>query len=997
MKNRKRIAFILSCSLICAMLVPGTTAFPESREPADDGMVISKTAAANPDGTYTIELEAYATGDSVITEITEDVPTDIVLVLDQSGSMADSMQTTTFSSYGTRSNDYFYARRHNGGSGNLWYQLEDGSYVSVSVERVSQLSYSAITGQNNRYYYENRNNIYHLADGEYVKVTVSRSGNALNRRYTYTSSAGLNVTSSGANSNPDFGAAGPLYLATEAAGNAAYTYSYVDLSNNTITIGTSVGANTSFADAEFYQRGSASITRLTALKNALTSFVSKVNEKAAGEDGMIGTADDVNHRIAVVGFASGRYWNWTDYNYGNTEVFIGARQYRYGSSAQGVYSTAFQNMNTAGGRSNVSASIGALDADGGTMTDLGMEMANGILNANPVADGETRNRVVIVFTDGVPGWNGYDTTIANAAITQGGTTKNTYGATVYTVGIFDGADATSAGNASGTETQRANWFMQNLSSNNGAVQNPGYYLSAADADALTNIFQRIAEQIHTGGSHTTLGASTLIRDVVAPAFVLPAGTSAGDIILETWQCTGQSDGEYTWSKNSTAMGAAAVIRSTDSGSAITTNNEISVAGFDFAENWVGTETAGESTTYRGNKLVIKITVEPREGFLGGNQVFTNTSAGLYENAAAETPLFEFGRPTVDVPLASIEVDVSDSDKYLGAYFRQSIPEDALALGATVEIGGYELDPGKTNYGLESWQNEYVSIALTGSTQGDTGSFEDPAEDITYTHTATVTVTPKHTGSVAAGSASDTGTGTLRVFRPKLTYKDSEAYYGGTAVYGAGNLDSRTWVHPGDNKDHHDADVTMLNAEPTLTLSYTPDAGKIVNGTVVTKEDVGVKVAVTMPAGKPQTPTDVTAHTTFAHLPCDPACGWTAPAAAGDPAFLLHVRTCSLTVTKTGGSSDEPYVFTVYRNGMKYTEATIVGNDSITVYELPVGSYAIREDEGWSWRFNANNGGTATLSGLSPTGSITCTNTANQKIYWLNGFSEVVKNTFGVKN
>lgn len=75
--------------------------------------------------------------------------------------------------------------------------------------------------------------------------------------------------------------------------------------------------------------------------------------------------------------------------------------------------------------------------------------------------------------------------------------KNTHGATVYTVGIFDGADATSAGNTGGTENQKANWFMQNLSSNNGVVQNPSYYLSAGDADSLTNIFKQIADQIES--------------------------------------------------------------------------------------------------------------------------------------------------------------------------------------------------------------------------------------------------------------------------------------------------------------------------------------------------------------------------------------------------------------------------------------------------------------------------------------------------------------------
>jgi hypothetical protein len=153
----------------------------------------------------------------------------------------------------------------------------------------------------------------------------------------------------------------------------------------------------------------------------------------------------------------------------------------------------------------------------------------------------------------------------------------------------------------------------------------------------------------------------------------------------------------------------------------------------------------------------------------------------------------------------------------------------------------------------------------------------------------------------------------------------------------------------------------------------------------------------MPIGEQQTMTNINNHTDFVHQPCDPGCEWTEPTNVGAPAFLLHIQTCSLTITKTGGNSNEPYVFGIYKDGNKYTEATIVGNNSITIYELPVGSYTIQEDEGWSWRFNANNGETASLSQLSATGSITCTNTANQKIYWLNGFSEVVKNIFGIEN
>ena len=72
-------------------------------------------------------------------------------------------------------------------------------------------------------------------------------------------------------------------------------------------------------------------------------------------------------------------------------------------------------------------------------------MAQRILSANPVQASEKRNRVVIVFTDGAPtSFNGFEKDVADNAITYAGTIKTT-GATVYTIGIFAGANATSAG------------------------------------------------------------------------------------------------------------------------------------------------------------------------------------------------------------------------------------------------------------------------------------------------------------------------------------------------------------------------------------------------------------------------------------------------------------------------------------------------------------------------------------------------------------------------
>ena len=107
-----------------------------------------------------------------------------------------------------------------------------------------------------------------------------------------------------------------------------------------------------------------------------------------------------------------------------------------------------------------------------------------------------------------------------------------------------------------------------------------------------------------------------------------------------------------------------------------------------------------------------------------------------------------------------------------------------------------------------------------------------------------------------------------------------------------------------------------------------------------------------------------------------------------------MKTCSLTITKTGGAAGEPYVFTVMKDGEKYSEASITGNNSVTIVELPVGTYTIAEDTGWSWRYSYTTDGPATLNSTNTSETITCFNTSNEN-KWLNGFSTVVQNIFGV--
>ena len=999
MKKTRILSLLLGLSLLCTLIVPATVYADDPT--VDSGMKISKTATANDDGTYTITLEAFATGAQTTSTVTKDIPTDIILVLDQSGSMADDIGTVSFKqykdedewfeniTYHTRNQDY-YEYRHNGGSANLWHKLPDGSYVSVSVTKTTtykelnalvnyETSWGSLTDD---CYYYYANNLYEKVGEEYKKVTLTEQESGpwydITYTYTYTFSDGTSITSTGRGSAPQLGTHAPLYTPVEHGNDTVYTYTYTDATGAVKTIGTSTGANTRFTPA-FYQRttsNSGGGSRLDALKNAANAFANAVAVKAAGADGDINTTDDnINHRIAVVGYAD------TDSGYGyNTGVFIGSTLNRYETAAAGVYGTALQNMSTTGGKNNVTASLDALKASGATRTDYGLTMANGILNANPVPQGETRNRVVIVFTDGSPtDYNGFQKNVANSAISTANAIK-AGGTTVYSIGIFSGADASSAGtepngnlnNNSSQLTAACNWFMQKVSSNNGTPRTPSYYLSAGDAASLNSIFQQISDQIETGGSSSTLTSDAVVKDIISPQFTLPEGANVSSITLKTYRCTGKNGSDYTWSKNTDAMGAKASI----------SGDQVNVTGFNFSENYVGTVTENGSISYRGHKLVISFKVRPKAGFLGGNDVITNASAGIYENSSAQTPVMTFEQPTVNVPIKDVTVIAEDKNVYLLG----GVTADQLKNGATVKVGDVELNLSKANqnYGLEPWQTAYVDITVRVKGKDGTvvsDKLEALKEDTTYT--VEVTVAPKtaastdSAGTPATAKTSPNTLANINVFKPELTFKDSQIDLGETADYenNKATTNFEVWKH-GETLSTGTG-VTMIGTKPELTLSYDPEEFAF-------KQDTPVKVTVKIDNN------DVTGHTTFKHADCDFAgCTWEREKYNGNH-FIVHVKSFDLTIKKKGWEEideNQSFVFKVTKDDDPAFSMDVViqGNSSVTIKGLKPGTYTVTEETGWSWRYTPKANGQKVKPENAVNGVVTVTfENTREKIKWLNG-------------
>lgn len=786
----------------------------------DNGLEVNKTVSApDKDGVYTITLEAWATSAKTIVEETTAVPTDIILVLDQSGSMAyDFTVTGVPTEFNSTNPEDHYKQRMN----SLLVKLNDGSYASVIVEKSIEIenpvSYS---GKSNSTYHNNSGNFYHLcSDGTYGIVEVNLVNLVLVQFYSYTcqncgeSSYGTTGLGFWDINSPDND--NEFYTASSAT--VKYTFSYVDENGNTVSYGPSATVPEGW---KFYiAAANTSSTRLLALKNAVTTFTNNVKAKAE--------EDNVDHRIAIVGFAS------VSGNGNNSEILTLAGD---NSGSVGVsyaalteddskYVGALQDMSTTAGQNMVNSAIAALAAEGATRVDIGMEMANKVFEKNPVPSGETRNRVIVVFTDGVPTTsNSYSETVANSAISYGSTAKSTYGATVYTVGIFDGADSSKDGNSNGNETQKANWFMHRLSSNTTYPRSPSYYLTANDSDSLNKIFQEISDNIETGGSSITLDEEAVVKDVISDQFTLPKDADISDIKVYTANYTAADT--FT---NKTAYNATVAISSD--------KKTISVTNFDFAENWVGTETTNGNVTYHGKKLIIEIPVKVRDGFLGGNNVLTNgAGSGVYENADAAEPLEGFVSPKVDVEIGEVKVTAPDWNVYLLG----SVSADEIEDSLTVTVGGKALNMKADNYGLANWQTAYVSF-------DEQAGYNNLVEDKNFT--ATFTVTPKETGTVKAKSGS--ATAKINVFKPEVTFNDVNAYQGASVPVLENLQDSVVWKHD----DKLSTAVTMTGTEPRLNHTYTPAKSGVITGTEDIKVDVTTKIGEN----------DVTTHVTYSDKP-----------------------------------------------------------------------------------------------------------------------------------
>lgn len=378
--------------------------------------------------------------------------------------------------------------------------------------------------------------------------------------------------------------------------------------------------------------GSGSQHKIDVLKSAVNGFIDKVAEKSP------------NSSIAVVKFAGDEktetgndkytdYW-WYTYNYSQTVI---------GLTAAGIGAAALKDA------------VNALDPDGSTAADYGMNRAKSIIDSVKNND---HQKVVIMFTDGEPNHsNGFSTTVANNAINASKSIKNA-GATVYTIGCFS---------KTYKDTENVPKYMNRVSSNyldattmrDGTKTSSDYYKTVSSAEDLNNIFKTISETI--GSTPVELTSTSVLRDVISDSFTLPEGYTDGDIKAYSVSCessTKNADGTYTYTWKTTPDADKYDVTVADD------NKTINVTDFDYAANWVDQYDVGGSKSH-GKKLVVEIPIVLDPDATGS--VDTNGPAsGIYASADAETAFANFKTPTVYVPFFTVTHVASTVDSATGA-------------------------------------------------------------------------------------------------------------------------------------------------------------------------------------------------------------------------------------------------------------------------------------------------------------------------------------------
>lgn len=236
--------------------------------------------------------------------------------------------------------------------------------------------------------------------------------------------------------------------------------------------------------------------RIDALKSAANNFVNHIAEQNQGI-----SDSSKQHQVSIVKFS------------GKKSIAVGNDTYRKDGYTYN-YSQVMKAMSPCTDAAAFRNTINSINPAGSTRADYGLQLAD-----SQTSNREDAKKIVIFFTDGSPtSSSGFESEVASSAVSAAKAMKDKK-ATVYTVGIFSGADPSD--NPSGTSNE--NKFMHAVSSNypeasytksggylggwnwdlGTRVEGSDFYKSATNAEELNKIFDDISSEIVKGSGYPT--------------------------------------------------------------------------------------------------------------------------------------------------------------------------------------------------------------------------------------------------------------------------------------------------------------------------------------------------------------------------------------------------------------------------------------------------------------------------------------------------------------
>ena len=238
--------------------------------------------------------------------------------------------------------------------------------------------------------------------------------------------------------------------------------------------------------------GGDSTKRIDALKSAANSFINTIAKQNEGIEGV-----DRQHRVAIVKFAGDK-----TNKVGNDQYKKGQFWYNNSQVMKGLTDCSGGNVKV------LEDTVAGIKPSGATRADYGLELAGDITSGRADA-----KKIVVFFTDGKPtSFSEFDSDVAMGAVTAAKKMKDGK-ATVYTIGIFSGADP--ADDPSKEGTSDVNKFMHAVSSNypdatsyasdklGTRAENSDYYKSATNAEELKKVFDDISQAITSEAPYPT--------------------------------------------------------------------------------------------------------------------------------------------------------------------------------------------------------------------------------------------------------------------------------------------------------------------------------------------------------------------------------------------------------------------------------------------------------------------------------------------------------------